>query len=170
MFLQQQVLILDQEIFFSSTIFGQNALARAEAAGAVLAEENQSIASDLEGEELELTQLRASLEPLAFRVLADAFDVKVQAIRQTQDAKSREISQNLEIVRQQFLQLSLPVLSQVVRDRGAVIILDRRTVFLAADRIDITAQASALFDALVGDGTEKSLDLPPNTNNQQNDP
>lgn len=148
----QPILILDQEVFFNGTLFGQRTIAQGEAAAGDLAEQNRVIETELETEERALTQQRKTMDATAFRLLADAFDVKVQGIRQTQDAKAREIAAGQEDARQMFLNLAIPVLSQVVQSHGAVVILDRRTVFLSSDRIDITAEASALFDEILGDG------------------
>ena len=39
------------------------------------------------------------------------------------------------------------LISEIVRERGALIVLDRRDVFLSADRIDITDDAIARINA-----------------------
>ena len=44
------------------------------------------------------------------------------------------------------------VLLDIMRERGAVAILDQRVVFLSSDVIDITELAVARIDAAIGDG------------------
>ena len=38
------------------------------------------------------------------------------------------------------------IISEIVRDKGAVVVIDRRDVFLSADRIDITDEAIELVN------------------------
>ena len=42
-----------------------------------------------------------------------------------------------------------------MEERGALVILDRRTVLIAADAVDITASMIARIDDEVGDGTDE---------------
>ena len=60
--------------------------------GAELATENRRIEADLEAEEQELTELRNTLPAGEFRLLADAFDAKVQETRAAQAAKGRALN------------------------------------------------------------------------------
>ncbi len=50
----------------------------------------------------------------------------------------------------------MPVLSDLVRERGAVVVLDRRDVFLSADAIDITDEAIARLNT-----AEPQIEPPP---------
>ena len=43
-----------------------------------------------------------------------------------------------------------------MREAGAVVILEKRSLFLSADVIDITDAAIARIDAEIGDGSEAS--------------
>ncbi len=111
------------------------------------AAENREIEAELLAEERELTERRPELPPDDFRALADAFDRKVQLLREQQDEKERELTQFREAERQRFFQEVAPVLSEIVRERRALVILDRRDVFLSADSIDITDEAIRRLDA-----------------------
>jgi len=141
------VLTLDQERLFNETDLADQVSAEFERRSEALAAENRRIEAELEAEELALTEKRAEMAPDAFRELADAFDAKVQRIREEQDAKARELQRLGERGRQDFLRRITPILAAIVRERGAFIVLDRRSVFLSADQIDITEEAIRRINA-----------------------
>lgn len=141
------ILTLDQERLFDGSRVAERVAEEFERRSAELATENRRIEAELEAEELDLTKRRPGLAPEAFRALADAFDEKVQGIRAAQDAKARELQRLQEQGRQDFLRQITPVLAQIVRERGAVAVLDRRSVLLSADAIDITDEAIARINA-----------------------
>jgi Skp family chaperone for outer membrane proteins len=51
-----------------------------------------------------------------------------------------------------FLAAAGPVLEQMMREAGAAVILERRSVFVSANAIDITDEAIERLDASVGSG------------------
>jgi len=132
------ILVLDQERLFDGALLAGQLSEDFEARSAALAAENRAIEAELVAEELELTELRPTMEPAEFRALADAFDEKVREIRTEQDTKVRELQLLRERERQDFLRRVTPVLGEIVRERGAVAVLDRRTVVISAESIDIT--------------------------------
>lgn len=138
---------------FSGTVYGKAVQARAEAATAALQAENRRIEADLATEEKSLTAQRPKLAPADFRVLADAFDAKVEAIRNAQDAKSQDLTRKNDAERKRFFETAIPVLGQLMTDLGAVAMLDKSVVVLSFDRIDITDKAIARIDAVLGDGS-----------------
>lgn len=144
---QGGVLVLDQERLFQGSEAAARISAEFEQATLDLAAENRQIEAELSAEELELTEARPGLEPEAFRALADAFDEKVQNLRAEQDAKERELAQRRDVERQEFLRAITPILAEIARERGALLIVDRRVVVLSADSIDITDEAIARIDA-----------------------
>lgn len=148
------ILTLDQERLFAQSRAAAQVSAEIEARAEALAAENRVIETELVAEELALTEQRPGMDPDEFRALADAFDEKVQAIRDEQDAKARELQRLRDEERQAFLQRITPVLAMIARERGAFVVLDRRSVFLSAEQIDITAEAVRRIDA--------SLDSEPN--------
>ena len=131
-----------------------------ENASAALAAENRQIEAALSAEERSLTERRAKLTPEQFRAEADAFDEKVVGIRNAQDAKSRSIGQQRDGERQKFFAAAFPFIGQVLRQRGAVAILDSRAVFLSADAIDVTDELIARLDDGLGAGPA-ATDAPP---------
>ncbi|MFN4158181.1 MAG: OmpH family outer membrane protein [Gemmobacter sp.] len=149
---QAPILILRQDQLFDGSAFGRASSARREAASRALIAENRQIEAELEAEELDLTARRAALPQADFRALADAFNDRVETIRSTQDAKARAISRMLDEDRSRFLGAVVPVLADIMAERGAVAILDQQTIVLSFDRIDITAEATARIDARIGTG------------------
>lgn len=141
------VLTIDGERILDESAFGRNLSAEFEARARALAAENREIEQMLLAEERDLTERRPELPPEEFRALADAFDEKVQSLRAQQDEKERELTRFRETERQRFLGEVAPILSEIVRERRALVILDRRDVFLSADSIDITDEAIRRIDA-----------------------
>lgn len=141
--IQSPVLVIDQDRLFSETRLGVQAQDELEARARQLASENQQIEAELIARERELTELRPGTPPDEFRVLADEFDARVERIRTEQDEKARELNRARDDARQAFFQDVAGIISVIVREKGAVVVIDRRDVFLSADRIDITDEAIA---------------------------
>lgn len=141
------ILTIDQDRLFAETRLGAKTLADLERRAQDLAAENQRIEADLIAEEQELTDRRAAMEPQAFRELADAFDTKVQRIRTEQDEKARALTRTRDEARAEFFNEVAAILSDIVREKGALVVIDRRDVFLSADRIDITDEAIERINA-----------------------
>ncbi|MBT0956816.1 OmpH family outer membrane protein [Alphaproteobacteria bacterium KMM 3653] len=146
------ILVVDQERLFTDTLFGKRVQAEIDAASQDLIAENSRIQEELAAEEEELTQKRATMEPAAFRVLADAFDEKATRLRAIQDAKIPRLTRQRDRERQKFMNALLPILGQITQDRGAVAVLERRSVFVSVAAIDVTDQIIARADELLGDG------------------
>ena len=127
-----------------------------------LALENRRIAGALRDEELALTQQRPVMEPDVFRAEAEAFDDKAQGIRRAQDAKERDLEETLTNGRDQFLEAARPILGQLMVDRGAFAILDRRSVLLSLGSIDVTEAALERIDTAIGDGSQLVPVVPEN--------
>ena len=141
--IQSPVLVIDQDRLFSETRLGARAQEELEAKAQDLAAENQRIEADLIARERELTELRPTTPPEDFRALADEFDARVERIRSEQDEKARDLNRARDEARQAFFQEVAGIISEIVREKGAVVVIDRRDVFLSADRIDITDEAIA---------------------------
>lgn len=140
------ILTIDSERIFVESDFGRRVAEQIEAQSAALAAENRQIEAALETEERELTEKRAEMTPEDFRELANAFDEKVQETRRAQAEKGRAINTMLEDQREVFLNAAAPVLERLMRDAGAAVILERRSVFVSANAIDITDDAIALLN------------------------
>ncbi|WP_457649040.1 OmpH family outer membrane protein [Profundibacter sp.] len=155
----QEILTIDPERLFADSLFGERVAAEIAENTESLQKEFQKLEADLTAEERDITEKRATMEPADFRKLADAFDARVQEIRRTQDAKARELDHRLEQERARYLNLVLPILGELMNERGAAVILDRRMVFAVASGVDITDEALQRIDATLGDG--KTQDAAP---------
>ncbi|MEM8579168.1 MAG: OmpH family outer membrane protein [Pseudomonadota bacterium] len=149
---QSPVLTIDSQQLFLRSAFGQRVTADLEASSAALAQENQRIAAELEAEERALTDQRPTLPAEDFRVLADAYDARVQEVRREQIAKSDALDARLKEEEQAFFAAIAPILEALMREANAAVVLERDRVFVSARAIDITDVAIARIDAAVGDG------------------
>jgi len=137
------ILTIDQDRLFQETGLGARSASAIEAEVEALAVENARIEGELIAREQDLTLRRPTLPTDEFRALADDFDSDVQRIRAAQDEKARELNQLRDVARQDFFNDVAGIISDIVRERGALVVMDRRDVFLSADRIDITDEAIA---------------------------
>ncbi|AHM05004.1 Outer membrane protein H precursor [Roseibacterium elongatum DSM 19469] len=151
------IAILNQERLISQTLYGQRIQRELELASNALAAENRRIEGQLSEEELRLTELRDTLQAEEFRALADDFDSRVEGIRAAQDAKARDLQDQTEIAQARFFELTLPILLDLVRARGAAVLMDSRAVLLSADSVDITEAAITRIDAELGEGGARPL-------------
>ncbi|WP_102223163.1 OmpH family outer membrane protein [Acidimangrovimonas sediminis] len=158
---QTPVLTLDQDRMFSQSDFGKRVARSVQDAQAQLLAENRRMEAGLSAEEKTLTEERKTMAPDKFRKLADDFDTKVQKIRHDQDAKNRIIQAWRTAERQRFYEAALPVLGRLVRDSGAVAILNSQAVFLSFKTIDVTDRAIERLNESLGDGAKGApkLDL-----------
>lgn len=148
------ILTVDRDRLFAGSLYGQRINRELETASAAMAAETRKIETALEAEEIELTARRATLAPEDFRALADAFDEKVQALRKERDTAETNLRQQIEQAQLAYFDQIGPLLGALVRERGAVMILDRRAILLTAADVDITDAAIARIDAVLGDGAE----------------
>lgn len=155
---QSAILTISSERMFAESAFGRRVAREIESQSEVLATENRRIEVELTAEEKDLTDSRPDMAPDDFRALADAFDAKVQDIRRRQDAKARALVQFQEDEQVRFLQAARPVLVELMRESGAGAILERSSVFLSANAIDITELAITRLNEVLGEA-------PPATDN-----
>lgn len=150
--IQSPVLTIDVERLFAETLFGQRVNEDLRRRGAALQAENERLTAELTARERSLTERRPTMDPEAFRAEADAFDADVQRIRAEQDAKEAALQAAFDEERQRFLAAVTPVLVRLMIERGAVVVIERRDVFLSVGLVDITDDAVAAIDAEMGDG------------------
>lgn len=141
------VLTIDSERLFSGSRFGQVLASKLEAEAAAIAAENRELEAKLADEERSLTQRRATMDPDAFRALAEAFDEKVTRIRKEREERAVNFGQSSDAARQQFLSAAEPVLKDIMREAGAAVMLEQHSVFLSREVVDITDEAVARIDA-----------------------
>ncbi|RNF33764.1 OmpH family outer membrane protein [Paracoccus methylarcula] len=146
------VLTVDQEQLFAGSAWGQRAKAELEEEGGKIEAENERLAQQLSDEEAELTRKRETTDPAEFRKLAEAFDARATEIRRERAQIVQELSARNDAERNNFFQAALPIMGEVMQRRGAVVVLDRRTVFVSLSAIDITEELIAELDKRIGEG------------------
>ncbi|SEN66184.1 periplasmic chaperone for outer membrane proteins Skp [Loktanella fryxellensis] len=146
------ILTLNTERLYEQSRYAQQIRAGLDADTAALNAENDRIVADLTEEERSLTQRRPTLTPEAFRTEALEFDVRVQAIRRARDAKELSLQQAQVTARTDFFAAAQQVIGTLMLERGAVVVLDERSVYLSLAAGDITDAAIARVDAVMLDG------------------
>jgi Skp family chaperone for outer membrane proteins len=149
-----QILVIDTDQLFNQSQFGQRVARELELEGGQLETEFRSIEKALEQEEKELTQLRATMNAEEFRILADAFDQKVQDTRAEQLSRTKAYNSQIDVDRVTFLNAAAPILQELMQEAGASVLLERRTVVLSMAVADITAAAVAQIDSVLGNGSQ----------------
>lgn len=160
------ILTISSDRLFNDSAFGQRVAREFEAASGELAKENRRIEQELTEEEQDLTERRPEMDPAAFRELADAFDAKVKEFRRTQDAKARALVQKNEEEQVKFIQAARPILTDLMREAGAGVVLERSSVFLSVTAIDVTEVAINRLNATIQDGRNGAA-LPETPDKQQ---
>lgn len=163
-----QVLTIDSERMFAESEFGLRVSEEYATQSRALEAENARIEAELIAEEKELTEKRMTLPTEEFRALAEAFDQKVEAIRQEQNNKSRALTQTREAARRQFIRATQPVLVDIMTETNAAIIVEQRTVLISRLSLDVTGLAIERLNAKIGDGSD--MDTPPTPEVEQSTP
>lgn len=145
------VLIVDSDRLYLESSYGKQIRDALDADATALKAENDRIVAALTEEERSLTLRRPSMDAEAFRAEAEAFDVKVQGIRRARDAKEVALQKARVDARDQFFTNVRDVVGQLMLERGAALVLDRRSVFLALSASDVTEVAIARIDAALLD-------------------
>ena len=148
-----QILTLDQDRLYSASRYGQALEAKSLAATQDLAVENRKIEADLSAEEAALTTQRQAVPAEEFVRLASDFDARVEKIRAEQEAKASQLTKDRDAGRKQFFDAAVPLLAELMQKSGAYAILNRSSVVLSFDSIDVTDRAIAALDARLGDGS-----------------
>lgn len=145
--IRSPVLSINFDQFRAQSQLGKQLEAEFEADRILIEAENRRIEAELEAEEQKLTEERATMPSAEFREAAKAFDEKVEKIRAERRAASASLTQRRDELRARFDAFALPVLTDIVREAGAAVVVDTRTVVVSIDLIDITDLAIARMDA-----------------------
>lgn len=162
---QSDILVVDPERLFEETRLGQRMTADFQQERDALIAKNRHLEAELEAEEKALTDLRADTTPEEFRQLADAFDEKVQRIRQESERAARDLERRLDQAPIRFMRMVEPVLAEMLRDGDSAVILDARSALLHAEVVNITDLAIGLINAETGERIPVD-DAPPTGNEE----
>lgn len=103
----------------------------------------------LTAEEEELTRLRGELDREAFNARTEAFDLKVRTARRESQRHAAELQRAFQKGRDSLVAQLAPILIDVLRARGADIVLDADAILVAAPSVDVTDEVIRLFDERV---------------------
>jgi Skp family chaperone for outer membrane proteins len=146
------ILTVDQELLFAESDWGKRTQQMLEETGGKIAAENERLAAQLSAEEKALTQQRGTLDPAEFRKQAEAFDIRATEVRRERAKVVENLNAWAEADRAAFYRAALPLMGEMMQERGAVAVLDRRTVFVSLDAIDLTQDLVARLNKDLGDG------------------
>lgn len=153
--MSKAIVTVDQEQLYSRSAWGKRAEALVAERLRALEAENDRLVKELSAEEAALTDQRATLPAEDFRARAAAFDERVTTLRREREAASLEVAALSDAERSTFFAAAIPVIGALMRERGAVVVLDPRTVLLSAEAIDITDAAVSRLNGEIGDGAGK---------------
>lgn len=152
--LRAPVLIVDGDRLYLESDYGRRVAAELAAQAEAIQAENDRIVESLTQEERSLTLRRPEMTPEAFRAESEAFDAKVQDVRRVRDAKNREFQIINAEARADFEARVQGILAEIMLERGAVMVMDQRSVLLSVRSANITDLAIDRVNAALGDGTE----------------
>ncbi len=146
------VLTIDSDVLFTQSLFGLRVSQDVVAKETVLSTENRRIQAELTAEELALTEKRKEMSAEDFRAVAEAFDARVVQFRQQQDQKLVDIERGKKLEEEKFVQAASPILTELMQEAGAKVVMERRNVLLLDPSIDITSRAILRLNQTLGDG------------------
>lgn len=156
----QSFLVVEQEKLLSESLYGKEIIRVEAQKRQKLIEEGRNLDRLFEEEERRLTDVRASTDPEEFREIADFFDAKVITTRREQEEKALVLNAENEEGRRKFLATIGPVLLQILNETGASAVVERRSLLIAKQDLNITDEVIKRLDAAFLAETE--------TNGQQN--
>lgn len=155
--IQSDILVIDPERMLLESEYGIRLQREIQAERDRLIKKNEQVAQELEDEEQRLTALRATTPPSEFREMADAFDQRVEELRLESERMSRELERRRELVPIQFMRVVQPVLSELLLEANAMVMIDARAVMLHTAAADVTELAVVRINERIGRGPERAL-------------
>lgn len=146
------ILTIDPQALFLHSAWGQRVNDSISAESKKIEAENDRLADQFSREEQELTSLRGTLPADEFRRRADEFDKRVVEVRRQRDGLLRTLDARFEAERNAFFRAALPVLAQLMKERGAQVVLDQSAIFVATQAVDVTDDLVARVDSEIGAG------------------
>jgi len=140
------ILILNQERLLRDSKPGQALLIEENRRKTEHLEEGQRLDRELEAEEIHLTELRKELPVDEFQALAVAFDEKVVRIRRDHQERSEALGRDLDAQRKTFFSAVVPIVAQIMAERGASLVFEQRNVLFTGPNVDITNEVIARMD------------------------
>lgn len=105
------------------------------------------VTEELRAEEAHLTELRDTSDREAFEAMVEDFDRRVRRARQDAQESSVSFQNRFAEAFAALEQDIVPVIADILDERGASLALDRRSVMLMRDEIDITREVLVRLNA-----------------------
>lgn len=151
------VVVIDTDALYRGTKMGQRIAQGLIERANELQAENEQITAALTAEEKSLTERRVTMDPVQFRKEAADFDTRVQGIRRARDAAIAAFEAERDSAPRAFIDDVRDIIGDLMIERGAVVVLDQRLVFLSLKDVDITRAVIARIDEIKGDGTDATV-------------
>ena len=143
---------VDMSKLLRSSDFGKNIIAVNNAARQNLQNENNNLEEKLLIEEKELSELRKTISIDEFRPKALEFDKKVTIIRKGQREKEENLNKKVRREEADFFRKIYPILYELLIERGGLVLIDQRNAILWDNSVDLTDDAIAVINRVVGSG------------------
>ena len=155
-----RIIVIDRNVILRLSSAGQAMMGSVSTLSEQADTEFQSQAEQLQQEAQELQQQLAILAPDARQQRQEEFFVKQQDLQIRVQQRQQRIQGGLAIAGQQLDQALQPILQDIMRERGANMVLDRSSVIFSAIDIDVTATAIERLDEALPTLTVRLADLP----------
>jgi len=132
--------------------YGKNIIAANNIARKKLQNENEKLEKKLLLEEKELSELRTTISIDEFRPKALEFDKKVTIIRKGQREKEENLNKKVRREEADFFKKIYPILYGLLIERGGLVLIDQRNAILWDNSVDLTDDAIAVINRVVGSG------------------
>ncbi|MBX2854010.1 MAG: OmpH family outer membrane protein [Rhodobacteraceae bacterium] len=103
----------------------------------------------LRDEERELAKLRDTMERDAFDERVADFEAQVRELRRDEQGDSGRLQRAVGLARAQLREQLAGILVQLMTERGAGVMIDKKQVLVSANGLDVTDEAIKRLDAVV---------------------
>ncbi len=155
-----RIIVIDRNVILRLSSAGQAMMGSVGTLSEQADTEFQSQAEQLQQEAQALQQQLAILAPDARQQRQEEFLIKQQALQDRVQQRQQRIQGGLAIAGQQLDQALQPILQDIMRERGANMVIDRSAVIFAAIDIDVTAAAIERLDEALPTLTVRLADPP----------
>lgn len=146
----QAILVLNQERLLRLSKTGKALLATETEMRS--AHQSEGIAMDvaLENEERSIADIRDKTPGEAFEEMAEAFDKKVVQARLDHQKRSVALGEEIEERRKKFFADLVPIVAEIMKERGAALVFEQRNVLFTGPNVDITPEVITRMDREAG--------------------
>ncbi len=135
------IILVDRNAFFSESTAGQDVLRQAQDLQKQMQTELQGRADKLRIEEEQLVGQQAVLTQEAFQAKAQKLTEDRQQLQREADQRGRQLQDSVLKAQNQIWQATSPILDAILKERKAVLMIDRSAVVKGSVDLDVTAMA-----------------------------